>query len=168
MSVEAPGIPESVSSDEEAMGLAIDAARRGIEAGQSPFGCCIVQDGRVLAVAHNRVWLDTDATAHAEVIALRAACRSRGGIDLSGSTLYATCEPCPMCYAAAHWARIDRVVFGADIDDARAAGFNELAIPADVMRKQGQDSIVLRPGLRVEECRDLFRYWRELGRGRPY
>lgn len=168
MSSEQPVIPQTVSSDEEATGLAIAAARRGVGAGQSPFGCTIVRDGRVLAVAHNRVWLETDATAHAEVNAIREACRQAGTIDLSGSTLYATCEPCPMCYAAAHWARVGRIVFGASIADARAAGFNELSIPADVMRNEGRDGIELVSGFRAAECRELFRYWKELGRGRPY
>ncbi|MBM3315812.1 nucleoside deaminase, partial [candidate division WOR-3 bacterium] len=80
------------TSDREAMKLAIEAARAGVEQGQSPFGCCIVKDGDVVATAHNRVWRDGDPTAHAEVNALRAACRRLGTIDLTGCTLYATCE----------------------------------------------------------------------------
>ena len=150
------------------MGLAIEAARRGVRAGQSPFGCAIVRQGVVLAVAHNRVWQETDATAHAEVNAIREACRGEETIDLSGSTLYATCEPCPMCFSAAHWARVGRVVYGASIADAREAGFNELEIAADKMREVGASRIELVAGCRLEDCRELFRLWQELGRGQPY
>src|SRR5688572_18464025 len=105
-------------TDEQFMRLALAKARDGVEGGQSPFGACVVREGRVVACVHNVVWATTDITAHAEVHALRQACRELGTIDLSGSTIYSTCEPCPMCFSACHWARTTRIVYGASIADA--------------------------------------------------
>ena len=102
-------------TDEDFMRLAIEKTREGIAAGQSPFGSAIVKNGEVVAVTHNTVWKTTDPTAHAEVNCIRRAAASLGTIELAGCTLYSTCEPCPMCLAASHWAKIDRVVFGATI-----------------------------------------------------
>jgi tRNA(Arg) A34 adenosine deaminase TadA len=155
-------------TDREAMELAIAEALAGVEEGQSPFGCSIVKDGRVVARAHSTVWKTCDATAHAEVNAIRKACRELGTIDLSDSVLYTTCEPCPMCYSAAHWARVSKVVFGARIRDAQAAGFNELVIPAEKMRAFSGDGMELVPDFMPEECRELFRKWSARGKGKAY
>src|SRR4051794_15872306 len=111
--------------DEEYMRLAIAKTREGIAAGQSPFGAVIVRDGKVVAATHNTVWLTTDPTAHAEVNCIRAAASVLKTIALEGCTLYSTTEPCPMCLSAIHWAKIERVVFGATIEDAATAGFAE-------------------------------------------
>lgn len=150
------------------MALAIRAARAGVKKGQSPFGCVIVRQGKVVARAHNTVWQSCDATAHAEVNAIRQACCKLGTIDLSGCTLYTTCEPCPMCYSAAHWARVSRIVYGAEIADAQAAGFNELVISAERMRKFSGDEMELVPDFMRNECRELFAEWKRHGRGRAY
>lgn len=85
---------------ERLMRLAIKAARQGISEGQSPFGCSISVGGEVVAVAHNTVLASMDITAHAEVVALREACRTVGNIHLNGALVACTCEPCPMCMAA--------------------------------------------------------------------
>jgi guanine deaminase len=90
-----------------------------------PFGAVIVRDGIVLSEGQNRVTATLDPTAHAEVEAIRAACRSIGSFSLDGATLYTSCEPCPLCLSAALWARIDRVVFAANRDDAAAGGFDD-------------------------------------------
>jgi tRNA(Arg) A34 adenosine deaminase TadA len=156
------------TEDHAGMAAAIAAARAGTEAGQAPFGCAIALGGRVLAAGHNTVWRDGDPTRHAEVNVIGAACRELGSISLAGATLYATCEPCPMCFAAAHWARVGRIVWGASIADAQAAGFNELAIPAERLRALGGTGVELVAGFRADDCRALFRDWRELGRGRAY
>src|SRR5262245_14130760 len=112
------------------MWRAVEKAREGIAKGQSPFGAVVVSDGKVVAAAHNTVWLDTDPTAHAEINAIRQAATVLGSIALHGCTMYTTCEPCPMCLAAIHWAKIGRVVYGASIADAAAGGFTELRVPA--------------------------------------
>ena len=155
-------------TDAEFLRLAIGAAREGIAAGQSPFGSVIVRGGTVEAVAHNTVWRDTDPTAHAEVNCIRAAARALGSIDLAGSTLYTTCEPCPMCLAAIHWAKIGRVVFGAEIADAAAAGFSELRVGARELARMGGSRLIVEGGLLVEECRALFETFRRAASAKTY
>ena len=143
----------------ELMQLAIDKCREGLAKGQSPFGCAIAQEDRVIANAHNTVVLTTDITAHAEVNAIRAACREIGEIFLDGAIVATTCEPCPMCMAALHWARVKTVYFGATIDDAESAGFNELALPAAELLRIGGSNLELVPQLMQTECRALFDEW---------
>ncbi len=145
------------------MTLAIAKTRAGIAAGQSPFGSVIVRGDEIVAATHNTVWRDTDPTAHAEVNCLRAAALALKSIDLSGCTLYSTCEPCPMCLSAIHWAKIDRVVFGATIADAALAGFCELEVPAATLAEMGGSPLKVESGLLREECADLFTEWKQAG-----
>lgn len=144
----------------ELMRLAIDKCRQGIEAGQSPFGCAIERDGQLLSCSHNTVVLTTDITAHAEVNAIREACRSAGDIFLDGAIVATTCEPCPMCMAALHWARVDTVYYGATIADADTAGFNELQLPAAELLRLGGSKLKLVPQLLPAECKELFAQWK--------
>src|SRR5262245_40039938 len=153
---------------EHLMRLAIDAARRGIGAGQSPFGCAIASPAGVVAVAHNQVLATTDITCHAEVNALRQACREVNAIHLTGFAVATTCEPCPMCMAALHWARVGTVYYGASIADAAAAGFNELDLPAAELLRIGKSPVELVSGVRAEECRGLFGEWSRSPRARSY
>lgn len=103
---------------------AIALARQGMERGDGgPFGCAIVKDGRIIGRGNNRVTSTNDPTAHAEVVAIRDACRSLGDFQLSGCVLYTSCEPCPMCLGAIYWARPERVVFAGTCTDAADAGF---------------------------------------------
>lgn len=149
------------------MRMAIEKTKTGITRGQSPFGCCIVKDGNVASCEHNIVWASTDSTAHAEITALRVACKNLGTIDLSGYTLYSTCEPCPMCFAACHWARIDKIIYGATIADAQKAGFHELTISCYEMKRMGQSEVIVEAGLLQAECAALFEEWKQ-ARGRVY
>lgn len=104
---------------------AIEIATENVRNAGGPFGAIVVApDGRVFEGV-NRVTADLDPSAHAEVTAIRVACQGLGTFDLTGSTLYASCEPCPMCLGAALWARIDRVYFAADRHDAASAGFDD-------------------------------------------
>lgn len=144
---------------EELMKLAIEKARQGISLGQSPFGCAIAKDDVLLACEHNTVLTGPDITAHAEVNALRAACLHLGEVFLEGAVVATTCEPCPMCMAALHWARVQTVYFGASIFDATEAGFNELQLPAQRLLDLGGSSVQLESGLLVEPCRQLFQEW---------
>ncbi len=155
-------------NEEELMRLAIEKTREGIAGGQSPFGSIIVKGGEVVASTHNTVWRDTDPTAHAEVNCLRAAAKALRSIDLAGCTLYSTCEPCPMCLAAIHWARVDRVVFGASIDDAATAGFSELRVAAELLAELGRSPLKVEGGLLRDECVALFEEWKRLGLGSTY
>ena len=149
--------------EQEWMNQAIAKTRAGIAAGQSPFGSVIVRGGEVVASTHNTVWRDTDPTAHAEVNCLRAAAKALGTIDLAGCTLYSTCEPCPMCLAAIHWAKIDRVVFGATIADAAFAGFAELNVAAATLAELGGSPLKVEGGLLRAECAGLFDEWKRAG-----
>lgn len=146
---------------ESLMQFAIEKCREGIAHGQTPFGCAIELDGEVIAVAHNTVWQTIDITAHAEINALREACQHTGHPLLKGAIVATTCEPCPMCAAALHWARVDKVYFGATIADAEAAGFSELDLPAETVIAAGGGSTILVPNLLRDECRELFDLWRQ-------
>lgn len=139
------------------MRRAIAEARRGVAAGQTPFGACIVRDGRVVACRHNAVWATTDSTAHAEVEAIRAACRTLATVDLSGCLIYSTCEPCLMCFGAIHWAKMGTIVYGARIMDAQAAGFSELTIPDGRLKDLAGSPVEIVPDFMREDCLALFR-----------
>ena len=143
------------------MKLAIDRAAEGVDQGQTPFGACIVKDGRLLVCAHNVVWMTTDITAHAEVNAIRQACGLLQTIDLSGCTIYSTCEPCPMCFSAIHWARIGRIVYGTSIEDAKEAGFAELEISNRQLKELGATAVSIEGGVLKDECADLFFRWKK-------
>jgi guanine deaminase len=117
----------------EEMDAAVAEALSGIEQRHGgPFGAVVVRDGRVIARGHNRVVTHNDPTAHAEIMAIREACRTMGTFDLEGYELYTTCEPCPMCYAAAWWARISVIHYGCSRHDAAEIGFDDEAIYADL------------------------------------
>ncbi len=92
-----------------------------------PFGAVVVRGEELISCGQNRVTRDHDPTAHAEVVAIRAACRALGDFTLAGCTLYTSCEPCPLCLSAVLWSRLDRVVFAADRHDAARGGFDDRA-----------------------------------------
>lgn len=153
---------------EELMQQAIEKCREGIEAGQSPFGCTIAQGDEVVAAAHNTVVLSTDITAHAEVNAIRQGCRTTQSIFLEGAVVATTCEPCPMCMAALHWARVETVYYGASIADAKQAGFNELQLSAEKILQLGGSPVKLVGGVLADECKKLFDQWLNLPTRTPY
>lgn len=124
-----------------------------------PFGACVVRGGEVLAVAHSTVLKDQDPSGHAEVNAIRQASRRLGSYDLSGAAIYSTTEPCPMCFAAIHWARISHLIYGTAIADVDALGFNELTISNEQLRDLGKSPVGLYPGFLVAECRELLQRW---------
>jgi len=153
----------------ELMRAAIEAAKAGIAAGQSPFGAAIATGtGEIVVAAHNRVRADGDITAHAEVVAIREACAKLGAIDLTGHVMAATCEPCPMCAAGIHWARLDEVSFGATIADAARAGFHELPLAPASLYAQGGSPVRVIPHVLRDECAALFALWKKGPRAEPY
>jgi tRNA(Arg) A34 adenosine deaminase TadA len=149
------------------MKLAIEKAKEGILIGQTPFGACIVKDRDIISCAHNVVWNTTDITAHAEVHAIRLACDKLKTIDLSGCHIYSTCEPCPMCFSAIHWAGINTIFYGASIEDAKVSGFNELSISNQEMKASGGSPIEIFKCILKEDCCKLFEVWLE-NKGRAY
>lgn len=150
------------------MKMAMEKAKEGIKKGQTPFGACIVKNDKIIACSHNLVWKNTDITAHAEIIAIRLACKSLKRIDLSGCTIYSTTEPCAMCFSACHWAKLSGIVFGAKIKDAARFGFNELAISNLNLKKLGKSKLKLTAGLLAEEIIALFKFWKKQDRAGVY
>jgi guanine deaminase len=150
---------EKMGQDKIFMQMAIDKCKEGIDKGQSPFGACIIKDGKVISCDHNIVWESTDITAHGEIHAIRNACKATHSIDLSGSIIYSTCEPCPMCFTAIHWAKIDKIIYGARIEDAERFGFNELKVSNSILKKLGLSPVQIHGDFMRDECVELFEYW---------
>jgi len=151
------------------MRLALDVAKQGIERGQSPFGAVIADsDGRIVATEHNQVRQTHDSTAHAEITAIRAECQKLGTPNLTGHVIVTTCEPCPMCAAAIHWARLEKVIYGASIADAKQAHFNELSVSTETLYRDGQSLVQIIPFVLRDECRALFELWKAGPNPVPY
>ena len=148
---------ESFAPNPVFMRRALDEARAHLaEMAGGPFGACLVREDAVLAVAHNTVLQDQDTTCHAEMKAIRLAARQLGSYDLSGCEIYSTSEPCPMCFAAIHWARIGRLSFGTTIEEVARLGFNEMALESRQMQTLGRSPVVIYPGFLLAECRQLL------------
>lgn len=141
------------------MRLAIETARQGLAAGQSPFGCVIVRGEELVSAAHNRVVSTPDPTAHAEIVALREAADKLQVFELGDCQIYSTCEPCPMCASAIHWSKIPVLFFGASIQDAAAAGFSEIALSAESVLGRAKPEVAIHSGLLRDECVALFTEW---------
>jgi tRNA(adenine34) deaminase len=144
---------ETSNADERLMHVALDEARRCTAHGDVPVGAVVARGGEVLAVAGNARELEQDPTAHAEILALRAASRSLRAWHLEGCTLYATLEPCAMCAGAAVLARVDRVVFGADDPKAGFAG----SLGTLVQDPRLNHRTELTSGVLADECGELLR-----------
>ncbi|MCK5310167.1 MAG: nucleoside deaminase [Thermoplasmata archaeon] len=141
---------------EKYMRMAIAKAREGISNGQTPFGACVVKNGEVISCQHNLVWEETDITSHAEIVAIREACKVLGTVDLSGCVIYSTTEPCPMCFSAIHWAKIDAIYFGTRIADAQEVGFSELTISNEEMKSQGNSPVQIFGDFMRQENKEVF------------
>ena len=151
----------SSAADHKFMRLALEDCRQAFVRNEGgPFGACIVRDGEVLAVAHNTVLKERDPTAHADMNAIRATSLTLGSHDLSGCVIYATSEPCPMCFAAIHWARMGQIFAGTRIEDVKALGFNELPIDNLLLRELAGLSISLEADILRAECRQLLEDWK--------
>ncbi len=147
---------------------AIELARAHMEAGEGgPFGAVVVCGDAVVGEGWNRVTSDHDPTAHAEIVAIRAACARLGRFSLDGCVIYASCEPCPMCLAAIYWARIDRLVYGAAREDAARAGFDDALIYDEIARPPEARHLPARRML-AEEARAVLRAWEDKPDKIPY
>ena len=139
---------------------AIRMADESVKHGGGPFGAVVVKDGRLIAAASNRVTLDNDPTAHAEVNAIREACRKLGTFNLSGCSIYASCEPCPMCLGAIYWAGIDCIYYANTRHDAATAGFADGFIYEELDKDLDKRTLPIIPLLR-DEALHTFRLWQE-------
>ena len=148
-----------MNQDEFFLREAIRLAREGMNTGQGgPFGAVIVRDGEIVGRGSNQVTSTNDPTAHAEVVAIRDACRKLGTFQLDNCTLYASCEPCPMCLGAIYWARPSRIVYGAFHTDAAGAGFDDQFIYEELDKPRSQRHIPMLQLLR-DEADAVFQEW---------
>ena len=150
------------------MARAIELSIENVRSGQGgPFGAVVVQNGSVIAEGVNQVTLTNDPTAHAEVLAIRQACKKLGFFELKACELYTSCEPCPMCLGAIYWARLSRVYFGSSAADASQAGFDDSFIYGELDRAHTQRGIPMVQMMR-EEALAAFRAWEEKPNKIPY
>lgn len=142
------------------MKKAILLAEKSIEKGGGPFGAVIVREGKIIASGNNCVTLNNDPTAHGEVTAIRKACRKLGTFDLSGCTIYTSCEPCPMCLAAIYWARIEAIYYGCTKEDAKNIGFDDSFIYQQIELDPSKRDIRAKQILHTEAL-NSFKMWNE-------
>ena len=143
-------------SDEKFMRMAIDEAKKALEDDEGmAFGAVIVKDGELVSSSHNTVFKTKNPTNHAEMNAIRAACDKLNTMDLSGCTLYSTCEPCPMCFAASWWANISNLVFGVSLEDVTNVS-NEMLVSSEYLNNKGNSKVNIRGGFLREECMKLY------------
>lgn len=147
-------------TNEELMRRAIDLSIESVKKGGGPFGAVIARNGEIIAEGSNRVTLDNDPTAHAEVSTIRLACQKLGTFDLSGCEIFTSCEPCPMCLGAIYWAHLDKIYYANDRKDAAAIGFDDdfiyKEIALDPYRRQKPSEILLR-----DEAIKAFQLWQQ-------
>lgn len=142
------------------MRKAIAISRKSVENGGGPFGAVVVKDGVMIAASNNRVTMNNDPTAHAEVMAIRKACKKLNTFDLSGCVLYASCEPCPMCLSAMYWAHIDRYFYANQKEDAKSIGFDDQFIYEE-LDKPVSKRFMPREQILRDEAMEVFRMWTE-------
>jgi tRNA(adenine34) deaminase len=146
------------SNDEQFMRRAIALAKQGDRRpGGSPIGCVIVLDGRIIGEGHNQTEMDHDPTAHGEVVAMRRAGQTLQSWELRGATLYSTLQPCGMCSMASIWAKITRIVYGAERHQVHSMYFEDRHVDTlDLIRDAWRDDITIEGGLLAEECARLY------------
>ena len=148
------------AEDAKFMEMAIRLSEDNIDNGGGPFGAVIVRDGEVIATGTNRVVPNNDPTAHAEVMAIRSACEKLGTFQLTGCTVYSSCEPCPMCLSALYWAGVKRICYGNTKDDAKAINFDDSFIYDQLELNYADRSIQCDHFMRAEAIR-AFKKWAE-------
>ncbi|MCS5490333.1 nucleoside deaminase [Algoriphagus limi] len=150
-------------SQKHFMREAIRLAKEGMKAGNGgPFGCVIVKDGKIVGQGSNMVLKTNDPTAHAEVVAIREACKTLNNFQLEGCEVYTSCEPCPMCLGAIFWARPERVFYAGTKEDAANVGFDDDFIYQEIELKPSDRKIPMISILR-EEVLEAFEIWKEKG-----
>ena len=156
-----PRAPYGPDMNSPFMARAIQLAVENVRSGQGgPFGAVIVKDGKIIAEGANQVTLTNDPTAHAEVVAIREACRNLGLFELKGCELYTSCEPCPMCLGAIYWTRLSQVYFGSLAADASQAGFDDSFIYREIAQPHPERGIPMVQMMR-QEALAAFRAWQD-------
>lgn len=147
-------------TNEELMREAIRLSEENVNNGGGPFGAVIARDGEIVATGVNRVTASHDPTAHAEVNAIREACRRLGTFDLSGCEIYSSCEPCPMCLGAIYWAHIGKLYYGNNKTDAKNIGFDDSFIYEELELPRDRRRLPSEP-LLSDEAAEALRMWME-------
>jgi len=143
------------------MRIALKEAEKGMEKGEGgPFGAVIVKDGEIISKAHNEVLKTNDPTAHAEMVAIRRASKKLGRFNLSDCDIYSTCEPCPMCFSAIHWAKIKKLYFICSKEEAAEIGFDDNYI-YEVIRGEIKDKKLESIRMKDDFCHKLFEEWKQ-------
>jgi len=151
-------MPQKKQQDDFFLQQAIDLAVQSATQQGGPFGAVIVKDGQVIGKGHNQVTKNCDPSAHAEIIAIRNACKTINDYQLTDCTLYSSCEPCPMCMSAIYWARIPKIVFAATSADAAQAGFDDQFIYDELAKPYSQRSISIKHNTH-EDSNKSFEKW---------
>jgi guanine deaminase len=149
-----------ISDDKKFLRKAIEIAAAGIKDGGGPFGAVISKGGKIIAESNNKVVLNTDPTAHAEILAIREASGFLKTYDLTGCVLYASCEPCPMCLGALYWSGIKKVVYASDRRDAALAGFNDEMMYNEILLDPSERQVTFMQ-MKDNEAKAVFRKWEQ-------
>lgn len=163
MKIDTRELPESSDysqDDERFMGMAVELSIKNVDEGGGPFGAVIVSDGKVVATGVNRVTANNDPTAHAEVQAIRNACRDLGTFNLKGLTIYSSCEPCPMCLSAIYWAGLSRLCYGNTKHDAKDIAFDDSFIYDQLALDYEHRTIKCEHFMR-DRALEAFKKWRD-------
>ncbi|HUZ60418.1 MAG TPA: nucleoside deaminase [Hanamia sp.] len=150
-----------MTREEKFMKEAISLSEKGVRENEGgPFGCIIVKDNKIIGRGHNKVISTNDPTAHAEVIAIREACKNLGTFQLDGCEIYTSCEPCPMCLGAIYWARAQIIYYANTRHDAAEIGFDDSIIYDEIKKNLNKRKI---PAINIgrKEARKVFKEWSE-------
>ena len=147
---------------------AVKETYQGVKKGHGgPFGAVIVRKGKIIAKGHNEVLKTNDPTAHAEIVSLRKAAKLLKRFDLSDCEIYSTCEPCPMCFGAIHWAKIEKLYFGCLRQDAAKIGFDDMFI-YDVIKGIARKKQVAIKQMERSKCLEIFKIWEKMANKKMY
>ena len=141
------------------MDIAIRESFIGMNKGDGgPYGAVIVKDGKVISRGHNEVIKNNDPTCHAEIVVIRKACKKLGRFDISDCEIYSSCEPCPMCFSAIHWAKIRKLYFGCTAKDAAKIGFDDKFIYDVILGKAKKKQLSIKQ-IKRKEGLEAFKVW---------
>lgn len=150
---------ETTDQHQKFMKVAIQLSEQNVlESLGGPFGAVVVKDGKILAKSANMVTSENDPTAHAEVSAIRMACKTLNTFDLSGCVIYTSCEPCPMCLSAVYWAKIDTIYYANTRQDAEDIGFNDKFIYDEIQKTLDKRQLPIKQMMR-DEAQEAFKLW---------
>ena len=147
-----------MNNKEKYMMKAIELSKKSIDEGGGPFGCVIVKNNKIIAEGYNQVTINNDPTAHAEIVTIRKACKALNTFDLNNVEIFTSCEPCPMCLSAIHWAHIDKIYYGNSRQDAALIDFDDELIYNELKLNNNQRKIQMSQ-INNKEALEVFKLW---------